>query len=156
MQVCIPPPAGPLPIDLSGIFRPHPPLFITMPAPLLRLIALSGFLSVLLGALGAHALETLLDALHTSRAWQTATHYHLIHSVACLALVPWASAQPSRARRLQRIAALWLIGCLFFAGSLYALSLGGPRFLGPVTPVGGLAFLAGWALLGREAVNRQP
>jgi uncharacterized membrane protein YgdD (TMEM256/DUF423 family) len=126
-----------------------------MPAPLFRLIALSGFLAVLLGALGAHTLKATLDARDTLGSWQTAAYYHLAHSIACLALVSWASARPARAKSLQRIATLWLTGCLLFAGSIYALALGGPRFLGPVTPLGGLAFLAGWALLGLET-TREP
>lgn len=128
-----------------------------MPAPLLRLIALSGFLSVLLGALGAHSLKAILEARNTLGSWQTAAYYHLAHSIACLALFAWASAEPGRARRLQRIALLWLAGCLLFAGSIYGLAVGGPRFLGPITPLGGLVFLAGWVLLGFETVkNRLP
>lgn len=135
-----------------GLIRP---LFSAMPTTLLPLIALSGFLAVALGALGAHVLKATLLAHDTLGAWQTAAHYHLAHSIACLALVAWAAVQPGRARRLQRIAALWLLGCLLFAGSIYALALGGPRLLGPVTPLGGLAFLAGWALLGLEATRDQ-
>ncbi len=116
--------------------------------------ALSGFLAVLLGALGAHALRATLTARATTEAWQTAAQYHLAHTLACLALLAWAAAQPTRAIRLQRIAALWLLGCLLFAGSIYALAAGGPRFLGPVTPLGGLAFLVGWGLLAGEAAKR--
>lgn len=49
---------------------------------------------------------------------------------------------------------LWLAGCLLFAGSLYWLALGGPRLLGPITPVGGLAFLAGWILVAKEGAGK--
>lgn len=118
---------------------------------LVCLTAVSGFLAVLLGALGAHALENTLQQRETLSAWQTASGYHLAHTLGCLALIAWAAAQPVRSARLARIAALWLLGCLLFAGSIYVLALGGPRFLGPITPLGGLAFLAGWAWLAREA-----
>lgn len=120
----------------------------------LLLTAQSGFVAVSLGALGAHALEARLAAnaaFDALDAWRTAAHYHLAHTIACLALIAWAAAQPARSLRLQRIVALWLTGCLLFSGSIYLLALDGPRFLGPVTPLGGLAFLAGWALLALEA-----
>ena len=118
-----------------------------MPRLLFRLSAVSGFLSVLLGALGAHALKKSLDAGGMLDAWHTAAHYQLVHAVAALILVAWAESCPARAPRLARIAALWLIGGLLFSGSIYGLAVGGPRLLGPITPLGGLGFLAGWALL---------
>lgn len=121
-----------------------------MRTPHIFLTSLSGFLAVLLGALGAHALKARLTAADTLGSWQTAAHYHLAHSIACLALLAWAAAQPARVKRLTRISTLWLTGCALFSGSIYLLALGGPRFLGPVTPLGGLAFLAGWALLALE------
>lgn len=122
-----------------------------MPPRHLVLTACSGFIAVLLGALGAHALKPKLLAQGTLDAWTTAAHYHLLHTVACLALFTWAIAQPSRAARLSRVSTCWLLGCLLFSGSIYVLALGGPKFLGPITPLGGLAFLAGWLLLAREA-----
>ena len=122
-----------------------------MRAPHIFLTSLFGFLAVLLGAMGAHMLKTRLGVAGTLGSWQTAAHYHLAHSIACLALVAWASAQPARVKRLTRISSLWLTGCVLFSGSIYLLALGGPRFLGPITPLGGLAFLAGWALLALEA-----
>lgn len=123
---------------------------------LLRLIAFSGFLAVSLGAMGAHALKETLNSRQSLGTWQTAAHYHLIHTVACLALVAWASAQPARATRLRRIALLWLVGCLLFAGSLYGLAVGGPGLLGPITPLGGLAFITGWILLALEPSRLDP
>lgn len=120
---------------------------------LVRLAALAGFLSVALGALGAHALRDTLGERGLP-AWHTATQYLLAHATACLALAGWAAAQPTRAQRLGRVVALWLFGCLLFSGSLYGLALGGPRLLGPITPVGGVAFLIGWLLLALEAGNR--
>lgn len=105
----------------------------------------------MLGALGAHALRDTLGVRGSAGAWQTATIYHLAHTLGCLALVAWAGGEPKRAQRLHRVVVLWLVGCLLFAGSIYALALGGPGFFGPFTPLGGVAFLAGWILLGREA-----
>ncbi|MEN9840483.1 MAG: hypothetical protein RL376_283 [Verrucomicrobiota bacterium] len=110
-------------------------------------LAFNGFIAVSLGAFGAHALKPVLLRLGTLETWQTGGHYHLAHSVAGLVLVAWAQAQPAYAARLARVAVLWLAGCLLFSGSLYGLALGGPRWLGPVTPLGGVAFLAGWGLL---------
>ncbi len=123
------------------------------PSYLLLITGTNGFSAVLLGALGAHALESSLAARGSLAAWETATQYHLGHAVATLALLAWAGAAPSgpRAARLHRIGWLWQLGCLLFAGSIYVLAMGGPRFLGPITPLGGLAFLAGWALLAVEA-----
>ena len=106
---------------------------------------LSGFSAVALGALGAHALHATLTERQTLGSWQTAATYHLVHSVAALALLVWAQQEAAtRSRRLRLISASWLVGCLLFSGSIYGLALGGPRFLGPITPLGGLAFLAGW------------
>lgn len=103
-----------------------------------------GFLGVALGAFGAHGLKATLETHGSSETWKTAVLYHLIHSVALLALAGWrdAHAGPSA-----KIAALWVVGVVLFSGSLYWLALGGPKILGPITPLGGAAFLAGWALL---------
>lgn len=80
--------------------------------------------------------------------WETAVLYHLIHTVAALAVVVGCTNQNAAAqRRFSRAAACWLLGVLMFSGSLYLLALGGPRWLGPITPLGGLAFMAGWACL---------
>jgi uncharacterized membrane protein YgdD (TMEM256/DUF423 family) len=111
---------------------------------LLALAGLSGFSAVALGALGAHALRATLTERQMLGSWQTAASYHLAHSIAALALLLLAQQTPTQAALLRRISAAWLIGCLLFSGSIYGLALGGPRLLGPITPLGGLAFLAGW------------
>jgi uncharacterized membrane protein YgdD (TMEM256/DUF423 family) len=116
-------------------------------ARLIAFAALTGFTAVLLGALGAHALKTTLLARGTLNAWETAAHYQLAHAIAALATLVWSAAEPSRAPALHRISGWWLLGAWLFSGSIYTLALGGPRFVGPFTPLGGLAFLAGWALL---------
>jgi uncharacterized membrane protein YgdD (TMEM256/DUF423 family) len=110
-----------------------------------------GFLGVALGAFGAHALKPTLEAHGSVETWKTAVLYHLVHAVALLALAGWrdAHAGPSG-----KVAALWTGGVVLFSGSLYWLALGGPKLLGPVTPLGGVAFLAGWALLAWNAFKR--
>ncbi len=117
--------------------------------PLLPLTALSGLLGVALGALGAHAWrERLADS---ADAWRTASTYHLVHTAVTVAVLLWAESQPaSHPARLHRVAVWWLAGCLLFSGSIYLLALGGPPWLGPVTPLGGIALMIGWCLLALE------
>jgi uncharacterized membrane protein YgdD (TMEM256/DUF423 family) len=102
-----------------------------------------GFTGVLTGALGAHALEETLESRGMVTVWQTAVLYHLVHALALLALGIWSGyAGDSRSRTAAGWC--WITGALLFSGSLYVLALGGPRVLGPVTPLGGLFFMAGW------------
>jgi len=103
-----------------------------------------GLSGVVLGALGAHALKDRLALPGMAEAWQTAVTYHLIHAVALYALaIERISPRPTC--RWQRWTGwAWSAGTLLFSGSLYLLALGGPRWLGPVTPLGGLALTAGW------------
>lgn len=103
--------------------------------------ALAALLAVGLGAFGAHALAADLAAREMTAVWKTAVFYHLVHAVAA-----WAgSFCPSQASgHLHRAGWSWLVGIVLFSGSLYLLSLGGPRWLGPITPLGGLAFMLGW------------
>ncbi|HKY36418.1 MAG TPA: DUF423 domain-containing protein [Polyangiaceae bacterium] len=114
----------------------------------LAVSGVSGFLAVALGAFGAHGLQgRLVDAADGAKRlswWQTSAQYHLLHAVA-LGLVALLIAKAPGAR-FAGIA--FVIGTLLFSGSLYAMALGGPRWLGAVTPLGGLGFLAGWAVLG--------
>lgn len=114
--------------------------------------AIAGFLGVALGAFGAHGLKAALEAGGSTETWKTAVLYQLVHAVALLALTGWRDASGATSGR---IAGLWVAGIVLFSGSLYWLALGGPRFLGPVTPLGGVAFLAGWLLLAWNAW-RQP
>jgi len=107
------------------------------------------FAAVALGAFGAHGLRASLEASGHQGTWETAVHYQVMHGLALLALGIWQAVDPrvTRARGLRTAAWLWGIGITAFSGSLYWLSMGGPKWLGPVTPVGGLCFLAGWAIL---------
>ena len=113
-------------------------LFIT-------LASLSGMLAVILGAFGAHALKGKLDA-YALGIYETAVQYHFYHSFALLAVGILALSQP-HAALLKSSGWLFLLGILVFSGSLYLLSMTGARWLGAVTPLGGLAFIAGWGCL---------
>jgi uncharacterized membrane protein YgdD (TMEM256/DUF423 family) len=101
-----------------------------------------GLTGVALGAFGAHGLKTTLEATGGLENWKTAVFYQLVHAVALLAL---ASRTEIAGRVIGR---WWVIGVVLFSGSLYALALGAPaKFIWPVTPLGGLALLLGWARL---------
>ena len=121
--------------------------------PSARLIVLAagllGFTGVALGAFGAHALKETLVAKGTTATWQTAVLYHLLHALALLALAGWAGSWPNA----RWIGLCWSLGVVLFSGSLYWLALGGPKLLGPVTPLGGLALLAGWFLVVWQALQ---
>ncbi len=101
---------------------------------------LSGFFSVAFGAFGAHALKDVLSekALFT---YQTAVQYQMIHSLALIGLGSWVS-QHSGESQLPGWA--FILGITFFSGSLYGLALTDLKFLGFITPVGGVSFLVGW------------
>ncbi len=107
----------------------------------------SAGISVVLGAFAAHGLKARLDVTSLS-AFQTGVTYQFFHSLALCVLALWLR-QLGREVPLSDAAAIagvaFLVGIVFFSGSLYALSLGGPRWLGPITPLGGLAFIVGWA-----------
>jgi uncharacterized membrane protein YgdD (TMEM256/DUF423 family) len=97
------------------------------------------------GAFGAHALKGILDA-PMLQVFDTATRYQMYHAFG-LCIVSWAIDRYPE-QRLEKTGWLFTVGILLFSGSLYVVSLAGIRWLGAVTPLGGLAFLAGWILLG--------
>ena len=107
--------------------------------------ALSGLLSVGLGAFGAHALKSRLDE-YALGVWETAVQYQIFHSLALLAIGVLCLSQPP-SRLLLGSGVGFLVGILVFSGSLYLLSLSGIRWLGAITPLGGLSFMLGWLLL---------
>ena len=105
-----------------------------------RISALVGFFGVALGAFGAHGLKDILARHETAATWQTAVLYHLVHAAVLLAL--------SSAASWRRGPWLCLLGgVLVFSGSLYVLALTGVKWLGAITPIGGVLFLAGWLWL---------
>lgn len=106
--------------------------------------ALSGFISVAAGAFGAHALRGRLSPEYLG-IFETAARYQMYHALALLA-VAWAITRGAGSTA-QWAGWLFLIGTVLFSGSLYALALSGTRWLGAITPLGGVAFLAGWLCL---------
>ncbi|MDA8571032.1 DUF423 domain-containing protein [Schleiferiaceae bacterium] len=115
-----------------------------------KLIAFLGASAVGLGALGAHTLARYLDQ-SSLESFKTAVFYHILHTIALLALRNY----PHRPLTVW----LWSIGILLFSGSIYLLvmdSLIGLNFnfLGPITPIGGLFFIAGWLSLIAPSVNK--
>jgi uncharacterized membrane protein YgdD (TMEM256/DUF423 family) len=107
---------------------------------LFRTAAVLCFLAVALGAFGAHALKGTLEAHAMTEVWNKAVLYHFIHALALLVLaaLPVASRASS---------ALFVAGIVLFSGSLYLLALTNVKWLGAITPLGGLCFLAGWVCL---------
>jgi uncharacterized membrane protein YgdD (TMEM256/DUF423 family) len=106
-----------------------------------------------LGAFGAHALKARLQTAGTESTWDTAVHYHLLHAVVLLLLGVWARHSPALVGSISTSGWFFVAGIILFSGSLYGLALGGPRWLGPVTPLGGLAFIAAWLWLLKPALT---
>jgi uncharacterized membrane protein YgdD (TMEM256/DUF423 family) len=114
--------------------------------------ALSALISVAAGAFGAHALrERLAPELLTT--FETAARYQMYHALALLA-VGLAAARGASPLWSWTVG-LFVAGTLLFSGSLYALALTGIRWLGAITPLGGLCFLAGWAVFALAAWNQR-
>jgi uncharacterized membrane protein YgdD (TMEM256/DUF423 family) len=115
----------------------------------LRISALTGMLAVALGAFGAHGLEKLFAGLAPEQAakqldwWKTAVAYHLPHAVVMLVISLTAPLRTWSWRLL-------LGGIILFSGTLYAMALGAPRWLGAITPIGGVLLIAGWLMLAWE------
>lgn len=115
--------------------------------------ALFAGVGVLLGAFGAHGLKSRVSP-EMLVIFETGVRYHLIHALGLLS-VGWAAT---------RLSTSWVhiagwaftLGILLFSGSLYAMALTGTRWLGAVTPIGGLAFLTGWACLAIGVWRRSP
>ncbi|KMK95833.1 DUF423 domain-containing protein [Rossellomorea marisflavi] len=107
--------------------------------------AINAFLSVALGAFGAHALEGKISAKYIE-TWNTGVQYQMFHAIGILIIgVMLGNLAPSSL--LSWSGWLMLIGTILFSGSLYVLSLSGIKVLGAITPLGGVSFLAAWVLL---------
>ncbi len=106
----------------------------------IRAAATLGFLGVALGAFGAHSLKRVLNDFGTADIWETAVFYQLVHAVALLAL-----AITDRASRLLSI--LWIVGIVIFSGTLYIIATSEMKWLGAITPIGGVLLLVGWLLV---------
>ncbi|WP_334190265.1 DUF423 domain-containing protein [Noviherbaspirillum sp.] len=112
--------------------------------------ALSAFIGVAAGAFGAHGLKTRVTP-EMLNVFEIGVHYHLVHALALFAVAWMYTRWP-----IPLVIAsgfLFMAGTVLFSGSLYVLSMTGTKWLGAITPVGGLAFLAGWACLAWAAVR---
>jgi uncharacterized membrane protein YgdD (TMEM256/DUF423 family) len=113
----------------------------------LLVAAVSGFLAVALGAFGAHglraSLESAADGAKRLEWWNTAAHYHLIHSLAVALAGYLVERSPGSAATVSGWC--FVAGIAVFSGSLYVMTVTGLRALGAVTPIGGVLLLVGWA-----------
>lgn len=109
---------------------------------LLRIGAGLGFVGVMLGAFGAHALRDKLPPQQMA-VYQTGVQYHLLHAAVIVAL----GLSRFTGKSFQVAGWLFVAGTLVFSGSLYALAATDVKVLGAITPIGGVCFLAGWATL---------
>jgi uncharacterized membrane protein YgdD (TMEM256/DUF423 family) len=107
---------------------------------MIRIAAALCFLAVALGAFGAHSLKSMLETHGMLDVWNKAVLYHFIHAIALFVLALYGTTNRG---------AWWLLfaGIFLFSGSLYLMALRNLHWLGAVTPLGGLCFLAGWAWL---------
>lgn len=103
-----------------------------------------GFVGVACGAMGAHALRERIDAAALDW-WKTGAQYAQIHAVLCVAVA--LAVPPPRPRLIRIVCAALVLGIVIFSGTLWVMALGGPRWLGAVTPLGGLSLLAAWLAL---------
>jgi uncharacterized membrane protein YgdD (TMEM256/DUF423 family) len=107
--------------------------------------AMMGGLAVAIGAFGAHALKAMLQADGREDTFELAVRYQFYHSLAMLIVGLLARTKDSKL--LEYSSLFFLIGILIFCGSLYVLCLTSSVWLGAITPIGGICFLAGWILL---------
>ena len=107
---------------------------------LVRIAAALCFLAVALGAFGAHALKAKLETNGLLDVWNKAVLYHFLHAIALLGLALYGAGN-------RTVYLLLVAGIALFSGSLYTMALTNIRWLGAITPLGGLCFLAGWAWL---------
>ncbi len=107
--------------------------------------AISGFFSVVIGAFAAHGLKKILTPEMVDVV-KTGVQYQMYHALVLLIVAFLLLYKPS-ITGLKASGWAFILGSLMFSGSLYALALGAPRWLGPITPLGGLCFLVGWILL---------
>ena len=124
-----------------------------------RIGAISGALAVVLGAFGAHGIAPTPAELEQKSPgevrvierrmanYETAARYQMYHALSLLGVGVVATIGKSRPRSLNVAGWSFLIGSLIFCGTLYVLGVGGPKWLGMITPIGGLAFIAGWIAL---------
>ena len=114
--------------------------------------ALNMAIAVMLGAFGAHGLKNKVTVEQLAW-WHTGVEYHVYHALALLIIGTLIAAQPQLAIPKGSAWALQ-IGIVIFSGSLYAMTLGAPRWFGAITPIGGTAFIVGWLWLAYSAWHK--
>jgi uncharacterized membrane protein YgdD (TMEM256/DUF423 family) len=110
-------------------------------------------LAVALGAFGAHGLKERLSEYSMS-VYEKAVFYHFIHALGVLIVGLLAKTGSIPLAGANRVGWLLSIGIVIFSGSLYALAISGVSVLGAITPIGGIAFIAAWAVLAYEAITK--
>jgi uncharacterized membrane protein YgdD (TMEM256/DUF423 family) len=111
-------------------------------------------LAVMLGAFGAHGLKDRLSEYSMS-VYEKAVFYHFVHALGLLIVALLAKASVISWTGANRVGWLLSVGIMIFSGSLYALAISGVKVLGAITPLGGIAFIAAWAVLAYEAIRAQ-
>jgi uncharacterized membrane protein YgdD (TMEM256/DUF423 family) len=112
-----------------------------------------GFLSVGIGAFGAHALKPFLLETNRLATYETAVQYQMYHGLALLLCGILGILMPKT--DFSMVAILFLLGILIFSGSLYLLCATGIKWLGAITPLGGTAFLAAWLLMAWKIIKAE-
>ncbi|MOA06244.1 hypothetical protein D3C78_1258750 [compost metagenome] len=109
-------------------------------------------LSVALGAFGAHVLERVIGekAIGT---YETGVHYHMIHGIGII-LAAFAAGLGADSRKILWANRLFILGIILFSGSLYLLAVAGWKWLGPITPLGGVSFIIGWLMFALAVKER--
>jgi len=123
-----------------------------MPKLFLLLSTINGFLAVSLGAFAAHSLRDRLAAADLLTTFQTGVQYHMYHALAMFG-VAILSMQFPTSIALRTSGYLFMLGIVLFSGSLYILALSGIRWIGAITPIGGVAFLIAWGALAWFAIS---
>lgn len=117
----------------------------------LFIAAVSGFLAVAIGAFGAHGLKPHISP-EAMQWYETGSRYHFYHTLALLAI---ALLMKNDSKLLGYAGFAFLIGILLFSGSLYVMAVTGMKKLGMITPIGGVALLAGWGMMAIEGLKRR-
>jgi len=115
--------------------------------------ALSGAVSVVVGAFAAHGLPATDAGNRARQLLQTGSQYEIVHALVILATVALAATGKLDGRMATVALWLFLVGSVVFPGSLYSLAFGGPRWMGAVAPIGGTAFILGWLSLVWAAIK---
>ncbi len=121
-----------------------------MPGTWVAVAAVNGLMAVIAGAFGAHALKDRLEPGQLA-TFEVGVRYQMYHALGLMAVAWVMSVRPTRVATASAVC--MLVGIVLFSGSLYGLSLAKWRWLGPITPIGGLCFIVGWVLLAIAALK---